>query len=340
MLSMNSTFDDMDIADVRVLRSGTVYLLEGHGRDNLVVKVEAANVNRGTFKHAKLAMKAVDNTGGGQVKRLTDAEITALKDWADFMQGITNNFAADKVSNFRSGSAAENLHACLLGAQQNLWFKMPAAQLTSGNEMLDIRMGVGSNPPSKGIMRQFADGLNADGGLEQLGRIIAADMYIGNTDRFSPEGGSSTTYGKKTIRFKALKNPGNLFMVGKTTEQRISVSGHDFIDPNSGYKNFDMGLQDISEGYNQEWGGDTLCDPKRRKKFVKNVVTDLETLLTPNRKALSPFRKLSSKAEKRVAAGIKDGMALIVAGIDGHYRKAGPPAGVKERRDKFKAALG
>lgn len=340
MLSMNSTFDDMDIADVQVLRSGTVYMLHGHGKDRLVVKVEAANVSRSTFKHAKLAMKAVDGASGGNTKRLVDAEITALKDWAEFMRHVTSDFAKNKVSNFASGSAAEDLFECLKVSQGSLWFKMPAASLTDGNAMLDARMGVGGNPPNKGIMRQFADGLNADGGIEQLGRIIAADMYIGNTDRFSPAGGSTTTYGKKTISFKALKNPGNLFMVGKATEQRISVSGHDFIDPNSGFKNFDMGLQDITEAYTEEWGGNVICDPKRRKKFIKNIIDDLETLLTPNRKSYSPFHKLTSKAEKRLAAGVKDGMTLIVASIDGHYRKAGPPQGVKERYVKFKKAIG
>ena len=121
----------------------------------------------------------------------------------------------------------------------------------------------------------------------------------------------------------------------------MSVSGHDFIDPNSGYKDFEMSLGDISEGYSQQWPGDHLCSKSLRKKFTGHVIDDLELVLTPNRKSYSPFKKLSSKAGKRLEAGIKDGMRLIVDAVNTRYGKPGAkwPANAKQRVDKYRAAL-
>ena len=335
MLSMQTTITDMEIADVAVLRSGTVYLLTGHANEKLVVKVEAGMVNKDMFKQNRLAMRAVDPKAGGNAKALKKEEVEALKDWTEFMQRVTSDFADNKIDHFDSGPAAKDLSACLKAFAANLWYKMPAADLTGADKLLEARLGVGGNGPDKGVMKQFADGLNAEGGLEQLGRIISADMYMGNTDRFNPFEGSQRDFGGKQLKFKVLMNPGNLFMVGKKTQQRISVSGHDFIDPNTGFRYYDRNIDDISQDYGVAWLGDTLCSSSARKKFVKNIVHDLEVILTPNRKSYSPFRKLDSSAEKRVERGMLDGMRLIVKAIDEKYGRGTMPQGVKQRRDRF-----
>lgn len=339
MLSMHSSLNDMDIADVTVLRPGTVYLLIGHADEKIVVKTEPASVYKGqTVKHNKVAMKAVDSRAGN-IKELKDAEVQALQEWADFMERATAQFASDKIQNYQSGSAAQDLKECLKFNKTNVWYKMPAVDITGANKLLEARLGVSSNSPEKGVMRQFADGLNAAGGLEQLGRIIAADLYIGNTDRFVPNGGAKWAVGKVTLKFKALKNPGNLFVIGLKTQQRIGVSGHDFIDPNSGFRNYGMGLSDVTSAYNEAWLGEVLCDSSQRKKFAKDIVNDLELVLTPNRKALSPFRKLERGASKRIEAGMLDGMRLIVKAIDTKYTKGPAPVGVTDRRTMFANAL-
>jgi hypothetical protein len=339
MLSMQTTITDMDIADVAVLRTGTVYLLSGHANEKLVVKVESGNVDKQMLKHNRLAMRAVDPKAGGNAKPLKKAEVDALKDWAEFMKRVTSDFADNKIDNFGSGAAAKDLASCLEMFATNLWYKMPAADLTGADKLLEARLGAGGNAPDKGIMKQFADGLNADGGLEQLGRIVAADMYIGNQDRFNPTNGSQKDFGGKQLKFKVLMNPGNLFMVGKKTQQRISVSGHDFIDPNSGFRYYDRNIDDISRDYNQAWLGETLCHSSSRKKFADHIVHDLEVILTPNRKSYSPFRKLESNAAKRIERGMKDGMKLIVKAIDDKHGRGQMPQGVKQRRDRFEAAL-
>lgn len=338
MLSMHSTFNDIMIADVQVLRSGTVYLLTGHGDEKLVVKAEPNNIfnPQQTFKNTKLAIKAVDSHAG-KVKRLAPTEVQALQDWAEFIKGVCATYSENKLAGLQAPAAAENLLDKVSGSKNDLWYKMPFADLTDAEKMLTQRMS-----GDKSVMKMFADGLNEAGGIEQLGRIIAADFYNSNGDRFSPISGSTKGFGKKTLTFKSVVNVGNIFVVGKNTQQRMSVSGHDFIDPNTGYKDFEMDLGDIKDGYDQQWLGEHLCSKSLRKKFVAKVIDDLELVLTPNRKSFSPFRKLSSKSEKRLDRGIVDGMRLIVAAVTSRYSKAGAkwPANAKQRVDKYQAALG
>jgi len=340
MLSIYTPFNDIEIADVHVFRSGTVYLLTGHADEKLVVKVED-NIHNpvSTFKNAKLAMKAVE-PNAGKMKRLSPAEIQALEDWAQFIVEIGRKYAENKLNNMGEHPGAKDLLEKLKDSKSNLWYKMPLADLTDADKLLAQRLGTTTGTVDKTVMTMFAEGLNAEGGIEQLGRIIAADMYNGNGDRFNPTEGSEKAFGSKTLKFKAIKNIGNVFVIGKDTQQRIGFSGHDYIDPWSGYKNYDMGMDDLREAYGQ-WPGEHLCSRSLRKKFVKHIIDDLELILTPNRKSYSPFRKLSSKADGRLEKGMLDGMRLIVEAVKARYSKPGAkwPANAKERCDKFSAAL-
>lgn len=338
MLSMDSQFTEWDIESIDVFRSGTVYKLTGFGRDTLVIKCEPINVQASALKHAKVAMKAVDRKGGGKVKELSGSERQALKDYVAFMKSVTKDFAQDQVDRFAAGKGTEDLSQVV---DSPLWYKMPMADLIDADKLLMARLGTETGFADKGVMVQLCDGLKAKGGLEQVGKIVAADMYIGNGDRFSPVEGSQRMYGGKNFKFKAIMNIGNIFMIGKNTQQRIAFSGHDFIDPNSQYRNYDMSLKDVKDYADVDWLGIHVCDSKSRKKFAKNIVRDLELILTPNRKASSPFRKLGRDAAKRVEKGMLTGMREIVAEIDRKYARKPPmPAGVKDRRDKFKEAAG
>lgn len=338
MLSMKSNFTDMDIEDVQVLRSATVYKLSGFAGESIVIKCEPVNVAASSLKHAKVAMKAVDRRGAGNVKELSTSERQALKDYVEFMKRVTQDFSENKVANFAAGRGTQDLGNVV---SSPLWYKMPLVDMTDADKMLLDRLGVESGVANKGVMSQFCDGLKAPGGLEQIGKIVAADMYISNADRFSPLEGSKRQYGKKELKFKCVMNIGNIFVIGKKTQQRIAFSGHDFIDPNSQYRNFDMSLQEVKEYADADWLGKHVCDGKLRKTFAKHIVSDLEIILTPNRKASSPFRKLGKDAVKRVERGMLAGMGDIVREVDRKYANNPPmPKGVQGRRDLFKAAVG
>lgn len=338
MLSMTSQFTEYDIENVEVFRSGTVYKLTGFAGETLVIKCEPINVQASALKHAKVAMKAVDRRGGGKVKELSASERQELKNYVAFMKSVTKDFAQDQVDRCAAGKGTEDLAQVV---DSPLWYKMPLADLSDADKLLLARLGTETGYADKGVMRQLCEGLKAKGGLEQVGKIIAADMYIGNGDRFSPIEGSQRMYGKKNFKFKAIMNIGNIFVIGKNTQQRIAFSGHDFIDPNSQYRNYDMSLQEVKDYADVDWLGIHLCDSKRRKQFAKNIARDLELILTPNRKASSPFRKLGRDASKRIEKGMLTGMSDIVAEVDRKYARKPPmPAGVKDRRDRFKAATG
>jgi len=340
MLSMYSPLNEMDIFDVAVLRPGTVYKLTGHADEHLILKVEASlNVSDASLKHAKLAMKAVDKKAGN-VKALTVAEKQAVRGWVQFMKGITRDFSEDKVHGFSAGPAAQDMAGVL---DNPLWYKMPLADLTDADKLLEARLGTQTGTADKSVMRQFADGLNAMGGLEQMGKIVAADMFIGQLDRFNPSQGSTKHYGNKQLNFKVVANIGNIFVIGKNSQQRVAVSGHDFLDPNSGFRHYDSSIKDTEDNYGVTWPGRTLCDKSARRKFAKHIVQDLETILTPNRKSYSLFSKLDGNAEKRLERGMLDGMRDIVGAVDARYGKPGAkpiPAGLKQRRDAFKNTIG
>jgi len=335
---MATDIKEMDIEDISVLRPGTVYKATGHAGEILVLKCEAANVNADQLTHAKRAMQAVDATAGA-VKALKNDEKAALKKWVDFLARATSNFADNKIHNLESGPSAKDLHAVLTQQTHALWYKMPFSQLTTADKALDARMGANGTVDKSGV-KMFEDGLKATDGIEQLGRIIAADLFIGNQDRFNPAEGSKRQYGGKSLNVRALKNIANLFLLGSKNDQKMAFSGRDFFDPGNGYRNVDMSLADVRDRYSEEWIGEILCDKKTRKAFAKDVVADLETLLCPNTKRLSPRTKLGGKAVKRVENGMVDGMRLVVQQLTSKYNRGGVwPAGVKERYDQFKAAL-
>jgi hypothetical protein len=339
VLSMNSAVNEMDIEDIYVLRPGTVYKATGHAGEILVLKCEAANVTVDQLKHAKRAMSAVDSTAG-QVRALTDGEKAELKKWVDFMSRVSSGFADNKVKDFESGPAAKDLDQVLTQQTHALWYKMPFSQLSTADKALDARMGQGGKVDKSGV-KLFEDGLKAPDGLEQLGRIIAADLFIGNQDRFNPAEGSTRQYGGKKLNFKALKNIANIFLLGDKNGQKMAFSGHDFFDPGNGYRNVDMSLSDIREAYGEEWIGEIMCDKKTRKIFAKDVVADLEILLCPNRKRFSPRTKLGGKAAQRMETGMVDGMRLIVQQLAQKYNSKGGkwPAGVQQRWQAYSDAL-
>lgn len=338
MLSMTTQFTEFDIENVGVFRSGTVYKLTGFAGETLVIKCEPINVQASALTHAKVAMKAVDRRGGGKVKELSASERKALKDYVAFMKSVTKDFAQDQIDRYAAGKGTEDLAQVV---DSPLWYKMPLADLSDADKLLLARLGTETGYADKGVMLQLCDGLKAKGGLEQVGKIVAADMYIGNGDRFSPIEGSQRMYGNKNFKFKAIMNIGNIFVIGKHTQQRVAFSGHDFIDPNSQYRNYDMSLQEVKDYADVDWLGIHLCGSKQRKQFAKNIVRDLELILTPNRKASSPFRKLGRDAATRVEKGMRTGMRDIVTEVDRKYARKPPmPAGVKDRRDRFDAAAG
>jgi hypothetical protein len=187
-------------------------------------------------------------------------------------------------------------------------------------------------------LRNFANTLNANGGFERLGKIIAVDLFIQNRDRFWPNDtgayrqvimedrdGNSTM---SDFKVRCLGNVGNVFRID--TGGGNEVGALDFV-----YRNWDMDkpLQQCERENNDKWGGRYLADAIKRDGFAKDVVQDLETILSPNRGTFSLKKKLKSDAASRVARGMVEGAGLIKTRLESKY--APPKLWTQGARDRY-----
>ena len=191
-----------------------------------------------------------------------------------------------------------------LGSRLNL-SNTPFVKMEAINELTDMQTALLSN--DRRDLRNFATTLNAPGGLERLGQIIAVDLFNGSTDRFYPH--NTGLVGE--YRLRCLVNIGNVFKV--YTNGRFEVGALDFADPNSYYRDIDVPLEKAegSAGANDPWPGRILADGMRRYSFAKDVVHDLEKVLNIHKSALSFRTKLNRNAPERIVYGMIEGVRLI-----------------------------
>ncbi len=355
MLSMYRDIRETEIEDIEILRPGTVYKLTGHAGEVVVVKKEGGNANSTQLRQASKIMGAVSKVAG-DLKPLSDQEKKELHKWADFMISCTRDYNENKLNDCQPVQVASEIKSIFMilhngsmvdaGGQSALWYKMPYSALTPADKILEQRIGAGG-AVDKSLTQALRKGLKDTGGLEQLGKIIAADMFLGNGDRFLPpgaEGAGSTVsnakhHGTKDLKFVSLKNPGNLFLLGKNTQMKMSVSGHDYFDPNSQFRNFDSQLRDLEDVNmgGETWLGRSIANARSRRAFAKVVVQDLETLLSPNKRKGSLRTKLGTGAYRRVESGMRDGIGQIVAEYDKQASTgATMPGGMTERINIFR----
>lgn len=172
-------------------------------------------------------------------------------------------------------------------------------------------------------MRQIAKSLGAPGGLEGLGRVIAADLFNGTIDRFAWPGPGAQNL-LSGGRFNYLTNVGNVILVTEPNQQHLRVAALDTWDPNSPYRDvtaqpqhqiFSVAAQEQNHitGTNQlgAWPG-RLLHPNRAadlRLFAAGVIDDLEAALGPrNRKlAFASKRRLPQKSADRLFNGIVAG---------------------------------
>jgi hypothetical protein len=324
-LSMKSPIVMDDIDSIEVIRPGTVYVLTGLGQEKLVLKSEAGNLTASSFKTTKAAMKQVD-TVAATAKLISDPEKAGLKMFAERMKSVIAFMTEHRIPGYSSPVGVDDILANFAQNPHALWYKMPLQNLADLGGALKARV-TGSN--DKNALKEFADALKGKGGLEALGKIIACDMFIGNQDRFNPTEGSSMTYGTRTFDFHVIKNVGNVFIAGPGSSR--SVTGMDFVDPSTGYRNYESTLSEVANDYNEGWLGDYLVDRRARKAFAKLVIEDLEMVLSPNRKSYSPFTKLGLNAATRLERGMVTGSQQILAGLTQKYKAKPAPAGMQSR---------
>jgi hypothetical protein len=321
-LSVNSKFDEFDA--VKVLAQGhPVYPLRAIDNSTLVIKREDAVGAKLDLKHNLMAMRSAVGTETG--KPLSSSEIDTLRDfcqeWADLVV-LTGVQEPIDVGRLRHD----------LG-QGGTWYKMNEAP-----GVMDLKQAIQSliaNGDKTGI-KTIAKALVASGGLEALGRVIAADLYNNNTDRFVSDGLGGAQNPRTLTRFIVIQNIGNILLM--IENGKLKPSGLDSFESASIYNDVTQTIAAIEANdanMGGGWTGRKLAAGQAawRVQFCRDVVTDLEDSWGPrNRKIkFASTARLPGNAATRIGKGLDTGIQNIVAHVRFQANKANAPAGLADR---------
>ena len=185
-----------------------------------------------------------------------------------------------------------------------MWYKMAKAEGIVSIEDAQQRAAAGN----KTDVRSIAAALSATDGLESLGRIIAADLWNGNNDRFSPNGGADG--------HRVLVNAGNVLLAFHGNQNTLKPIGLDAYEAMGMFRNYNQTIPQLEEGLDQ-WSGRLLANTPASnlalKTFCDSAVADIEDVLGPrNRKLLfAKTRRLPSNASNRLQQGVLSGAIPI-----------------------------
>lgn len=286
-----------------------VFMLYGYERDRLVIKQELQSASEQDIKFNTKIMSAVDRNA--KVKVLTPGEVQALRKWA----------AAFKWDRDSGATLVEQALA-----HPGNWTKMKTYQLVALDSAAKKR-GTGD----KSDVRFIAATLNAPGGLKKLGEIIAADLFNGNSDRFSFGDGINWN----GHQLKSLVNVGNVF-VAVDPNQQGSVIGLDSLEAASMYRDHSIPLRQAEANSVDKWSGRLLADNAhgQRMQFAQDIVDDLNTVLGPRSRKLlfANQKRLTDNAAIRVNAGMESGATKIRQRIARYFGKHRAwPVGLQDR---------
>jgi hypothetical protein len=301
---------------VKELKAGAAYMLNGYGTDRVVVKLDSGAYTDQDVRFLGGVMASIDPSVRPIVA--TPSDILEMDKWANGTMPTEDLVASAQVmkSALNMARAAGNKIVKLKAL--NLVILEDAAKKMGEGDKTDVRF--------------IAAALNAPGGLEKLGQVIAADFFIGNTDRFVYPPPGCKWQGQ---RLKTLQNVGNVFIAIDEKQDKGRVAGLDILDPSNGHKNTSGKLKD---GY--EWMGELLDKSKaeKRMKFCHDVIDDLNYILGPRNRKFSflETKRLGSQAANRLYQGMKTGCEKI-QGICLPYRKAHGtlPTGLEDRFAKL-----
>lgn len=333
-LDIDSKIAASAIDTVEQIPKKTIFVLSGNEGEKIVIKAE----NRVTEKHYKSVLPVINAIKPSARTILLDkSELIELNKYrADLATVEAPNISTKDDSVIFQEKPRElqgiELLKCMLkdGCQ---FVKMPHY-----DGIIDLDHAVKQRlvHGNKTELRLFASTLSKPGGLEALGEVLAADLYIGNTDRFMPRAPDDDTvtcrkYGNVSFHFKALANIANVFCC-KQKDGGGVVGPLDFVTYGGQQKHFDEELSKLEQDGTKDdfgkWTGYALVRREERKKFIAEVVQDLEAVLGPRRHKFSPFRKLPTNAAKRLEAGMMSGARHIKDAVG---KQPGPSKATYER---------
>jgi hypothetical protein len=306
------------VSAVQNLQNGhPVFLLVADDASHLVIKQESTTDTQ-NLKHNLTTMAMASPKARSVI--LTQPEVNVLKVYIAHKGYMIN------THNGPPFTGDENTLNTYL-SQVGTWFKMKEAvgYTDLGRVASQLLNG------DKSGVRKLANALNDSNGLEALGKIVAADLFNNNNDRFALNmaGPIYVRQGNADVRFnmQVLVNIGNV--MAATSGSKLRLIGLDSWDPSA------EGINDMNADPTPDWTGRLLAPDKEveRLNFATAICGDLEMLLgTRNRRFdFLQQTRLNKDADKRIAKGMNKMRAILVAAMVRTLKRGRAPAGITSR---------
>jgi hypothetical protein len=305
------------VTGVKNLKDGhPVFLIVGADDSHLVVKQESttdtANLRRNFLVMGMASPKA-------RAVILTPGEV-------DELRAPVRKRIAFKRKGGPDLTADESTLQKYLG-QGGTWFKMLEAEGYTDLERVARQFLEGD----KTGVRARATALNNSGGLESLGKIVAADLFNNNNDRFMPKTPGKiyvkANGGETEFSVKSLANIGNV--MAALSGSKLKVIGLDSWDP---YQELVSNLNVAPGG---DWLGGLLAPHKEsaRLDFAVDIRDDLNLLLGTRNRSFDFLQqtRLNPDAAQRIAKGMNTMRKLLIDRMVRSLKQPNPPAGLAAR---------
>lgn len=178
-----------------------------------------------------------------------------------------------------------------------VWCKMPFL-----GGLYSIEKGAAEN------VEQLFETLSKPSYLQTFGRILAIDLFIGNTDRIDPTNGH-------------VQNAGNI-MFQKLAEGQLMMVGLDYYE-SAGE------LSDLHGPIPYGWGGEYLRNDSTRQRFADLVVAGLNELF--QKKFHFDIGEFGGGHAWQIAHGMRDGVEVLHQFLSRRLRLKNVPRPILER---------
>jgi hypothetical protein len=325
--------DPFDTTVTQLVQGHPVFLLAAEDGSKLVIKQEHALDAGKALSHNLEVMAMVSPTTDGS-RVLLPKEVDALH------YVVKSSEVLAPLLRRVEQEGIVQLRLCLLAP--NPWFKMPAAERLMSLEEASAQLRAQAN---KHGVRAIAKSLNANGGFERLGEIVAVDLYNHNLDRFD----WSHLCGKKSRglrypwstnkydRFLTIANVGNVLVALEAGETK--PVGLDSYDPRSLFRSPDTPVEKVEKGLcvdQPPWGGRLLAiteGARQRKAFAKDILADLNVTLGERDRSFCMFSKkrLDDDGDKRIVKGMEKATTLLIQMLQAKCSATNAPPGLASR---------
>ena len=322
-LSLNSPFNELD--GVKAIATGhPVYLVVAEDGSHLVIKREEALNAQANLK-ANLRVMSVA-TGKSTGKVLVQSELDTLRDFL-----LESH---DAIAQFGLQEPVDVVRLRADVAKAGTWLKMNEAP-----GVTDLKAAITAlvtNQDKTGV-RAIAKGLKSNGGLEMLGKLIAADLYNHNSDRFVADGlGGAQNPRVPTSRFRVIQNIGNILLL--VENRKLKPVGLDSFESASIYADLSKTIQAIEAddaSMAPAWYGRKLTSGQAawRTQFAADICADFEDAWGPRNRRIkfASTARLPTGAPARIVKGINVAIISIKAHVQMMANRASSPAGLASR---------